>query len=61
MVEDFGIKSMLCTQLFTNEKQLGALNIYSTESDAFDEEDQEVGPVVGCARRDGGGVCARPA
>ncbi|WP_256841325.1 GAF and ANTAR domain-containing protein [Ornithinimicrobium cryptoxanthini] len=42
MVQDFGVKSMLCTQLFTNEKQLGALNIYSTELVAFDEEAQEV-------------------
>jgi GAF domain-containing protein len=42
MVEEFGMKSMLCSQLFTNERQLGALNIYSTELHAFDEEDQEV-------------------
>ena len=42
MAEDVGVRSMLCTQLFTNEKQLGALNIYSTEPDAFDQEDQEV-------------------
>jgi len=38
MAEQFGIRSMLCTQLFTNEDQLGALNIYSTQLDAFDEE-----------------------
>ena len=42
MVAEFGLKSMLCTQLFTNERQLGALNLYSTELHAFDEEDQEV-------------------
>jgi GAF domain-containing protein len=42
MVDDFGVKSMLSTRLFTNEKQLGALNIYSTDLNAFDEEDQEV-------------------
>jgi GAF domain-containing protein len=42
MGEDFGVKSMLSTRLFTNEKQLGALNIYSTDLNAFDEEDQEV-------------------
>jgi GAF domain-containing protein len=41
MSSDFGINSMLFTQLFTNEDQVGALNIYSTEPDAFDEEDQE--------------------
>lgn len=38
---DEGISSMLCTRMFTNERQLGALNIYSTEPDAFDEEAQE--------------------
>ena len=42
MVEDFGVRSMLSTQLFTNEEQLGAVNIYSTEVDAFDDQDQEV-------------------
>lgn len=42
MVTEFGIASMLCTRLYTNGRQLGALNIYSTAVDAFDEEDQEV-------------------
>jgi GAF domain-containing protein len=42
MVKDFGVKSMLSTRLFTNQKQLGALNMYSTDLDVFDEEDQEV-------------------
>jgi GAF domain-containing protein len=42
MVKDFGVKSMLSTRLFTNQKQLGALNMYSTGLNAFDEEDQEV-------------------
>lgn len=41
-----GVSSMLCTRLFTSEKQLGALNLYSTDPDAFDEEDQEVARVL---------------
>jgi GAF domain-containing protein len=36
-----GVHSMLCTQLFTNENQLGALNIYSDQRHAFDAEDRE--------------------
>jgi len=39
---ELGIHSMLCTQLFTNEDQLGALNVYAAEPDAFDAEDREV-------------------
>jgi GAF domain-containing protein len=46
MVSSFGVRSMLCTRLFTNEKLLGALNVYSTASDAFGEEDQEVAKVL---------------
>jgi GAF domain-containing protein len=46
MAEEHGIKSMLSTQLFTTEERLGALNIYSTEADAFDEEDQELGRLL---------------
>ncbi|MFK5691173.1 GAF and ANTAR domain-containing protein [Ornithinimicrobium sp. LYQ92] len=42
MVREYGITSMLCTQLFTTREQLGALNIYSTDRDAFDEEAQEL-------------------
>lgn len=41
MVQEHGLRSMLCTRLFTNERQLGALNVYSTERDAFDEQDVE--------------------
>lgn len=43
---DNGVKSMLCTQLFTNEHQLGALNVYSSEAHAFDDEDQETARVL---------------
>ena len=46
MAEEFGVHSMLCTQLFSDQKQLGALNLYSTRRDAFDEEDREVAQVL---------------
>lgn len=39
---ELGVRSMLCTQLFTNEHQLGALNLYAEAVDAFDLEDREV-------------------
>lgn len=42
IAESLGVHSMLCTQLFTNENQMGALNIYSGHHDAFDEEAHEV-------------------
>ena len=42
MVRDFGLTSMLCTRLFTDEKKLGALNVYSTQPHAFDEESQDL-------------------
>jgi GAF domain-containing protein len=38
-----GIGSMLCFQLFTNDRDYGALNLYSDHEDGFDEHDQEVG------------------
>jgi GAF domain-containing protein len=47
MAERYGIQSMLSTQLFTSEDQLGALNVYSTDPDAFDEQDQEMGRLLG--------------
>lgn len=39
---ELGVKSMLCTQLFSNDDQLGALNIYAEQPHAFDAEDREV-------------------
>jgi GAF domain-containing protein len=41
VAEELGVRTMLCTQLFTNEDQLGALNLYSQRPDAFDEEVRE--------------------
>jgi hypothetical protein len=39
---DLGLRSMLCIQLFTNEDQMGALNVYSGEPDALDEDAREI-------------------
>lgn len=39
--QDLGVRSMLCTQLFTNEDTLGALNIYSRHRSAFSEADRD--------------------
>jgi GAF domain-containing protein len=41
-VAELGVGSMLCTRLFTNENQLGALNLYGEKPNAFDEEDLEM-------------------
>ena len=41
VAEELGVRSMLCTQLFTNENQLGALNVYSPHLDAFDTNARE--------------------
>jgi GAF domain-containing protein len=40
-----GIQSMLAHRLFVNEGTLGALNIYSTERDAFTEHHRVIGAV----------------
>jgi GAF domain-containing protein len=47
VAEDLGVRSMLCTQLFTNEDQLGALNIYSENQYAFDAEDRDTARLLG--------------
>lgn len=41
VVEELGVRSILCTQLFTHEDQLGALNAYAVRRDAFDDEDRD--------------------
>ncbi len=43
---ELDVKSMLCTQMFTNEDTLGALNLYSRSVDAFSDEDQDTSLVV---------------
>jgi len=40
---ELGVRSMLCFQLFTTARSLGALNLYSESADAFDAEDLAVG------------------
>jgi len=36
--QELEVASMLCTRLFTNEDTLGALNVYSSQRGAFDEQ-----------------------
>jgi GAF domain-containing protein len=36
-VDEVGTRSMLCVQLFTNEDRVGAMNLFSSHPDAFDE------------------------
>lgn len=40
--EEFGVHSMLCVQLFVTHDTLGALNLYSQQRHAFDDDDQAV-------------------
>jgi GAF domain-containing protein len=43
VVEETGIRSMLCFRLFTNEERLGALNLHSQRPHAFTSDDVENG------------------
>ena len=43
VVEELGVRSMLCFQLFTDSDSLGALNMYSERVNAFDADSQAVG------------------
>jgi GAF domain-containing protein len=43
VVKDLGVRSMLCFQLFTTARSLGALNLYSEHAQAFGEQDVVVG------------------
>lgn len=47
VAEGLGVRSMLCVQLFTNEQQLGALNLYASRPGAFDDHDVEVARILG--------------
>jgi GAF domain-containing protein len=38
-----GVGGMLCFQLFVEGDQLGALNLYATVPDSFDDESEEIG------------------
>ena len=44
-VDETGVHSMLCFRLFAESDTMGALNLYSKRTDAFDEEAREVGAV----------------
>lgn len=39
-VIEAGVRSMFCVQLALHDRELGALNLYSTEVEAFDEADR---------------------
>jgi GAF domain-containing protein len=39
-VVDAGVRSMFCVQLALGDRELGALNLYATEPQAFDEADR---------------------
>jgi transcriptional regulator with GAF, ATPase, and Fis domain len=43
VVEETGFKSVLAFQLFTDEDNVGALNLFSRTTDGFDREDQDYG------------------
>ena len=43
---DAGARSMLCFQLFVKGDNLGALNLYGEDVDAFDEDSEQVGLLV---------------
>ena len=41
VAQELGVRSMLCSRLFTRADRLGALNVYSPHRHAFDEETRE--------------------
>jgi GAF domain-containing protein len=41
--EETGVRSMMCFRLFTNEHTVGALNLYASQPDAFDDDDRDHG------------------
>jgi GAF domain-containing protein len=43
VVDTYGIRSMLCFQLFTHRDNVGALNLYSSSFDGFSDDDREHG------------------
>ena len=44
--EETGLRSMLCFRLFTHGDQLGAINFYSRQVDAFDQDDRDHGLAI---------------
>lgn len=43
--EETGVQSILSLRLFASEDTMGALNLYSTQADAFDDQDVATGSV----------------
>lgn len=43
---ELGMRSLLCLRLSTHEDRVGALNLFSPEPDAFDEDSVETGHAV---------------
>jgi GAF domain-containing protein len=43
VVDETGVRSMLCFQLYTHEDNVGALNLYSSSVDGFDQDDRHHG------------------
>ena len=43
--DETGVQSILSLRLFTSEDTMGALNLYSTKADAFDDQDIATGSV----------------
>ena len=41
--DELGVRSMLCLQLFVTHDNLGALNLYSDQPNAFDADDRATG------------------
>jgi GAF domain-containing protein len=42
-IRGLGITAMCCFRLFTDRNTLGALNLYASEGDSFDEQSEQVG------------------
>jgi GAF domain-containing protein len=42
-----GVRSMLCFQLYVRDRNLAALNLYSSKKAAFDDESRRVGELFG--------------
>lgn len=46
-IRGMGIRSMICVRLFLRGDDVAALNMYSPDRDAFDEDDEEVARLLG--------------
>jgi GAF domain-containing protein len=46
VLEETGVRSMMCFRLFTRDETVGALNLYSRQTDAFDDDDHDHGLAI---------------